>query len=74
MTWTVDELDARVARRLCRLVGVDDPAMVTLAALAASAPRGGHVCVDLDAVGTDVVVDIDDFCCTAAICYIKTSS
>lgn len=57
MTWTVDELDLRVAERLCRLAGADDPAMVTLAALAASAPRGGHVCIDLDQVDTEVMLE-----------------
>lgn len=47
MSWTVDQLDLRVAERLCRLVRAEDPSMVTLAALAAGAPRGGHVCIDL---------------------------
>lgn len=59
MTWTVDELDLRVAERLCRLAGADDPAMVTLAALAASAPRGGHVCIDLADVTGEVVLQRD---------------
>ena len=54
--WDVDELDLRVAARLCRLVGADDPALVTLGALAASAPRGGHVCVDLADVDGPVVL------------------
>lgn len=57
MAWAVDQLDLRVAERLCRLCGVDDPAMLTLAALAASAPRGGHVCVDLADVDGEVVVE-----------------
>ena len=57
MAETVDRLDERVAERLCRLVRADDPAMVTLAALAAAAPRGGHVCVDLATVDGPVVVD-----------------
>ena len=55
MTWTVDDLDVRVAERLCRLAGATgDPALRTLAALAAAAPRGGHVCVDLDRVDEEV--------------------
>lgn len=55
MAWVVDQLDVRVAERLCRLAAADDPAMVTLAALAASAPRGGHVCIDLTTVDGEVV-------------------
>ncbi len=57
MAWVVDQLDVRVADRLCRLCGVDDPSLLTLAALAASAPRGGHVCVDLADVDDEVVVE-----------------
>lgn len=58
MAWTVDVLDLRVAERLCALVGADDPSLVTVAALAAAAPRGGHVCVDLAAVADDVEVRV----------------
>ena len=52
----VDDLDLLVARRLCDLAGVADaPALVAAAALAVAAPRGGHVCVDLDDVTAPVV-------------------
>lgn len=56
MTVTVDQLDLRVAERLCRLTRAADPALVTLAALAAAAPRGGHVCVDVATIDGPVVV------------------
>lgn len=56
MTWTVDGLDVRVAERLCALTGTTEPALRTLASLAAAAPRGGHVCVDLDDVDGEVVL------------------
>ena len=46
----------QVATALCERTGVHDPALRTLTALAAAAPRGGHVCVDVEAVDGAVVL------------------
>jgi exodeoxyribonuclease V alpha subunit len=52
--------DVHVARRLAALTGDDDAAVMLGAALAARAPRLGHVCVDLATVGDTVTVDADE--------------
>jgi exodeoxyribonuclease V alpha subunit len=51
--------DVHVARRLARLGGDDDEAVLLAAALAVRAPRLGHVCTDLSAVRHTVTVDAD---------------
>lgn len=49
--------DARLAKRLGRIAGDDDPAVLLGAALALRGPRYGHVCVDLDRVAELVAVE-----------------
>jgi exodeoxyribonuclease V alpha subunit len=49
--------EARLARRLGRLVGESDRQALLGAALALRAPRHGHVCVQLDRVAEHVAVD-----------------
>lgn len=56
----LDATDVHVAARLAALTGDDDPAALLAAALAARAPRLGHVCVDLAAVRDTVTVDADE--------------
>ncbi|HEX8770758.1 MAG TPA: AAA family ATPase, partial [Acidimicrobiales bacterium] len=51
--------DVHVALRLSRLGGEDDEAVLLAAALAARAPRLGHVCTDLATIRRNVVVDTD---------------
>lgn len=55
--------DVHTARRLARLAGEDDRAVVLAAALAVRAPRVGHVSVDLTSVravaGADANEDVD---------------
>jgi exodeoxyribonuclease V alpha subunit len=51
--------DVHVARRLARLGGDRDEAVLLAAALAVRAPRLGHVCTDLSTVRHTVTVDAD---------------
>ncbi len=52
--------DVQVARRLAALAEVDDPAVLLALALAARAPRLGHVLVDLATVRQTVAVDTEE--------------
>ncbi len=49
--------DVRLAERLGRIAGDDDPCVLLGAALALRGPRYGHVCVDLDHVAEHVAVE-----------------
>lgn len=49
--------DVQIASRLCALAGEDRDDVLRAAALAARAPRLGHVCVDLADVGAMVVAE-----------------
>ncbi|MFO7779159.1 MAG: exodeoxyribonuclease V subunit alpha [Nitriliruptoraceae bacterium] len=49
--------DVRLAERLGRIAGDDDPAVLLGAALALRGPRYGHVCVDLDRVAEHVAIE-----------------
>jgi exodeoxyribonuclease V alpha subunit len=51
--------DVHVALRLGRIGGDSDPQMLLAAALAARAPRLGHVCTDLAMIRETVAVDAD---------------
>jgi len=51
--------DVHVALRLARLSGTDDDMVLLGAALAARAPRLGHVCVDLHTIGNTASSDSD---------------
>ena len=48
----LDAADVHVAGRLAALAQVDDPPVLLAAALAARAPRLGHVCVDLATIAS----------------------
>lgn len=50
--------DVHIAAALARLARVDDPAVVLAAALAARAPRHGHVAVDLATVSETVLGEL----------------
>jgi exodeoxyribonuclease V alpha subunit len=52
--------DVHVAVRLGQLTGETDPTVLLAAALAARAPRLGHVCVDLATVAATTMSDIDE--------------
>jgi exodeoxyribonuclease V alpha subunit len=52
--------DVHVARRLARLGGVEDPAVLLALALAVRAPRLGHVLVDLATIRATVAVDTEE--------------
>jgi len=54
----LSDADAHIAATLARLAGEHDPAVVLAAALAARAPRVGHVCVDLCTVAGSIVADL----------------
>ncbi len=49
--------DARIAAALCRLGGESKPELLLAAALAARAPRHGHVCVDLGRVAEELAAE-----------------
>jgi exodeoxyribonuclease V alpha subunit len=51
--------DVHIALRLGRLGAVNDEAVLLAAALAARAPRLGHVCVDLGAIHATATSDLD---------------
>jgi exodeoxyribonuclease V beta subunit len=52
--------DVHVARRLARIGGEDDPAVMLAAALAVRGPRLGHVYVDLATIAQTATVDADE--------------
>ena len=52
--------DVQVARRLARLGGVADPAVLLALALAVRAPRLGHVLIDLATIRATVAVDTEE--------------
>lgn len=52
--------DVQVARRLAALGGVTDPELLLALALAARAPRLGHVLVDLATIRATVAVDTEE--------------
>jgi exodeoxyribonuclease V alpha subunit len=52
--------DVHVAVRLGQLADEHDPAVLLAAALAARAPRLGHVCVDLATVAATTMSDVDE--------------
>jgi exodeoxyribonuclease V alpha subunit len=52
--------DIHVAVRLGQLSGEPDPSVLLAAALAARAPRLGHVCVDLATVAATTMSDVDE--------------
>jgi len=52
--------DVHVAAALCRLHGVTDPAVLLATALAARAPRVGHVCLDVDTIRDSIVEEATD--------------
>jgi exodeoxyribonuclease V alpha subunit len=49
--------DVRIATRLGRLAGDDDPTVLLAVALALRGPRYGHVCVDLPHVAATVAIE-----------------
>ncbi|MEX2626198.1 MAG: hypothetical protein WD225_04905, partial [Ilumatobacteraceae bacterium] len=56
----LDASDVHLATTLARLAGEPDPQVVLAAALAARAPRHGHVAVDLATVRDRAAVDLAD--------------
>ncbi|HUQ64119.1 MAG TPA: exodeoxyribonuclease V subunit alpha [Acidimicrobiales bacterium] len=55
----LDAADVHVAVRLGRLTGELDQTVLLAAALAARAPRLGHVCTDLATIRRNVIIDTD---------------
>ena len=55
-----DATDTHVARTLARLNGGASPAVTLAIALCVRAPRYGHICVELDRIREDTIVEPDE--------------
>ena len=56
----LEAADVHIASRIAALGGEEDESVVLALALAARAPRAGHVHVDLDRIEETVVLDLDE--------------